>query len=197
MAARKANKDSPLDGKSPVLIAVLAAVIEKPGHGWDVARRAKRRLGPSWPVESKNIYGYVERLERDGLIRSQTEPSDGQYPKLKVYYATEEGEEARRRWRMTPLEQAVITTDLDVRLTFSDEEDIPELLDRLGERYERVLEEIEEIEITEASHVSDRHRARVINMHRSSVEMRLRAELEWLERTKQELEAERDQRSPR
>lgn len=196
MAARKTSKERPLDGRSPVPVAVLSVVIEKPGHGWDVARRAKRRLGSSWPVGSKHIYGYLERLESDGLIRSQSEPSGrGPYRMLDVYYPTEKGEAARRAWYLTPLDQGVITTDMDVRLAFSTEEDIPYLLDRLTERQERVLKEIEEIEFTKTPFVS--HRVRVINMQRASVEVRLRAELGWLEGARREFEMERDQRSQR
>ena len=100
------------------------------------------------------------------------------------------GEEARRSWRRTPLEQGVITTDLDVRLLFSTEEDIPDLLDRFAERHKRILEEIEEIAFAETPHVS--YLARVINMQRASVERRLRGELEWLEDATRELEVERD-----
>jgi DNA-binding PadR family transcriptional regulator len=190
MAARKTSKESPLDGKSRVRAAVLAVLIEKPSHGWDVARRASRRMGSSWRVDPKHIYPYLERLESDDLIRSQKERFDRQPYIREVYYVTEKGEEARRSWRRTPLEQGVITTDLDVRLLFSTEEDIPDLLDRFAERHKRILEEIEEIAFAETPHVS--YLARVINMQRASVERRLRGELEWLEDATRELEVERD-----
>jgi DNA-binding PadR family transcriptional regulator len=193
MAARKTSKESLLSGKSPVPAAVLAAVIEKPGHGWDVASRARRRMGSSWRIDSKHIYSYLERLERDGLIRSQNEPAGQKDELLDVYYPTEKGEEARREWRTMPLKQGVVPIDLDVRLLFSTEDDIPDLLKRFAEREERILEEIEDAEDAETLPVS--YLGRVINMQRSSVERRLRAELEWLEDARRELELERDRLS--
>ena len=47
-----------LDGKSPIRAAVLAALIEASGHGWDVARRAHLRWvrhGVSMPNTSIRI----------------------------------------------------------------------------------------------------------------------------------------------
>jgi DNA-binding PadR family transcriptional regulator len=172
---------------------VLAAVIERPGHGWDVASRARRRLGASWRIDRKHIYSYLERLENDGLIRSQKEPAGQKDELLDVYYPTEKGEEARREWRTMPLKQGVVPTDLDVRLLFSTKEDIPDLLERFDERHERVLEEIEDAEASETPNVS--YLAVVINAQRSSVGRRLRAELEWLEDTRRKLELERDRPS--
>jgi DNA-binding PadR family transcriptional regulator len=63
VTARKTNKKPLLSGKSPIPAAVLAAVIEKPGYGWDVASRASRRIGASWRIDRKHVYSYLERLE--------------------------------------------------------------------------------------------------------------------------------------
>lgn len=190
MAARKIRKKPLLSGKSPIPAAVLAAVIEKPGHGWDVASRASRRIGSWWPFDRKNIYTYLDRLEEQGLIRSQKEPAGQKGEPLDVYYPTEKGEEARREWLTMPLKQDVAPSDLDVLLLFSNKEDIPDLLERFDERQEQILEEIETAETGETPNVS--YLALVINAQRSSVGRRLRAEMEWLEDTRRKLELERD-----
>jgi DNA-binding PadR family transcriptional regulator len=194
VAARRTSKKPLLSGKSPIPAAVLAAVIERPGYGWDVASRASRRIGSSWRIDRKHIYSYLDRLEEQGLIRSQKEPAGLKDEPRDVYYATEMGEEARREWRTMPLKQGVVPTDLDVRLLFSTREDIPDLLERFDERYEQVLEEIEDAEAGERPNVS--YLAVVINAQRSSVGRRLRAELEWLQDTRRKLELERDRPSP-
>lgn len=193
MAARKTSKKPLLSGKSPIPAAVLAAVIEKPGYGWDVANRASRRIGSTWRIDRKGIYTYLDRLEEQGLIRSQKEPAGQKGDPLSVYYPTEKGEEARREWRTMPLKQGVNPTDLDVRLLFSTKEDIPDLLERFDERHEQLLEEIEDAEASETPHVS--YLALVINAQRASVSRRLRAELEWLADTRRKLELERDRPS--
>jgi DNA-binding PadR family transcriptional regulator len=193
MVARRTRKKPLLSGKSPVPAALLAAVIEKPGHGWDVASRASRRIGSSWPFDRKNIYTYLDRLEEQGLIRSQREPAGQKDEPRDVYYPTEKGEEARREWLTMPLRQDGAPSDLDVRLLFSTKEDIPDLLDCFDERHEQILEEIEMAEAGETPNVS--YLALVINAQRSAVGRRLRAELEWLQDTRRQLELERDRPS--
>jgi DNA-binding PadR family transcriptional regulator len=195
MVDRRTSKEAALDGKSPIRTAVLAVLIEQPGHGWDVARRASRRMGSSWRVDPKHIYPYLERLEREGLVRSQKEQSERPPYVRDVYYPTAKGEEARREWLAAPLTTGVMRTDLEVRLGFSTEEDIPDLLRALAERREEILEEIEENAASDTVRVS--YLATIINLQRSSVDKRLKAEMEWIEEARKELEAQRDQRSPR
>ncbi len=195
MVDRKTSKEATLDGKSPIRAAVLAVLIEQPGYGWDVARRASRRMGSSWRVDPKHIYPYLERLEREGLVRSQKEQSERSPYVRDVYYPTAKGEEARQEWLAAPLTTGVMRTDLEVRLGFSTEEDIPDLLRALAERREEILEEIEENAASDTVRVS--YLATIINLQRSSVDKRLKAEMEWIEEARKELEALRDQRSPR
>jgi DNA-binding PadR family transcriptional regulator len=191
VAARKTSKKPLLSGKSPIPAAVLAAVIEKPGHGWDVAVRASRRIGSTWRFDRKDIYTYLDRLELQGLVRKQKEPAGKKDEPLDVYYPTEKGHEARREWRTMPLKQDIDPTDLDVRLLFSTKEDIPDLLERFVEREDRLLEEIGDVEGRQTPNVS--YLAMVINAQRSSLERRLRGELEWLEETRRSLVQARDE----
>jgi DNA-binding PadR family transcriptional regulator len=195
MADRRTSKEVALDGKSPIRAAVLAVLIEQPGHGWDVARRASRRMGSSWRVDPKHIYPYLERLEREGLVRSQKEQFERPPYVRDVYYPTAKGEEARQEWLAAPLTTGVMRTDLEVRLGFSTEQDIPDLLRALAERREEILEEIEENAASDTVRVS--YLATIINLQRSSVDKRLKAEMEWIEEARKELEAQRHQRSPR
>jgi DNA-binding PadR family transcriptional regulator len=195
MAESKTNQAPQLDGKSPVRAAVLAAVIEQPSHGWDVARRANRRLGATSRVEPKHVYSYLDQLEDEDFVRIQRESFERPPYVRNVYYPTLKGEEARREWLATPLNTGIIRTDLEVRLVFSTEQDIPVLLRALGERREEILEEIEENAASHAVRVS--YLATIINLQRSSVDKRLKAEMEWIEEASKELEAQREQRTSR
>ena len=134
MAARRTNKEATLDGKSPIRAAILAALIEAPGHGWDVARRASLRMGSSWRVDYKHVYPYLKRLLADELVRIERETSDRKPYVLDVYHATEKGRKARRAWLAAPPTTNVVRSDLNVRLGFSTEEDIPELLRAFARR---------------------------------------------------------------
>ena len=194
MGDRRTSKEATLDGKSPIRAAVLAVLIEQPGHGWDVARRAIRRMGTSWRIDPKSVYPYLEWLEREQLVRVQRETSERPPYVRDVYYPTVEGEQARREWLAAPLVAGVTRTDLEARLLFSTCEDIPDVLRALSERREQILEEIEENAASHAVPVS--YLATIINLQRSSVDKRLKAEREWIEEATQELEASRDKRLP-
>jgi DNA-binding PadR family transcriptional regulator len=195
MADRGNSKKATLDGKSPIRAAVLAALIEAPGHGWDVARRANLRMGSSWRVEPKHIYPYLERLEADGLVRSEQKTSKRPPYIRDVYFSTEKGEQARRDWLAARPKSSVFRTDLHVRLAFSTEEDIPDLLRALAERRLDLLEEMEENAAGETPRLS--YVGTIISLQCSAVEKRLTAEVEWIEEARLELEAQHEKRSRR
>lgn len=190
MANRGTGKGIGLDGKSPIRAAVLAALIEAPAHGWDIARRANLRMGSAWRVDPKHIYPHLERLELDGLVRSEQQTFERAPYIRDVYYPTEKGAQARRDWLAARPKSSVVRTDLNVRLAFSTQEDIPDLLRALEERRLDLLEEMEENEACETPRVS--YVGTVISLQCAAVEKRLRAEMEWIEEARLELEAQRE-----
>ncbi|HXC23258.1 MAG TPA: helix-turn-helix transcriptional regulator [Solirubrobacteraceae bacterium] len=193
MAPRKTSKQATLDGRSPIRAAVLAALIEAPGHGWEVARRASLRMGISWRVEPKHIYPYLERLEADGLVRSEQQVVKRPPYVRYVYHPTERGRRARRAWLAARPRMSVFRSELHVRLAFSNEEDIPDLLRALEERRLDILEEIEQNEACETPRVS--YVGTIISLQCSAVDKRLKAEMEWIEEARRELEVQREKRS--
>jgi len=195
MADAETSKQAALDGKSPIRAAVLAALIEAPGHGWDVALRASRRMGSSWRVEPKHVYPYLRRLKASGLVRSEQRPWKRSPYVREVYYPTEKGERARREWLAAPLSTGAVRTDLQVRLAFSNEQDIPALLRALAERRLDILEEIEQNAACETPRVS--YVGTIISLQCSSVDKRLKAEMEWIDEAGRELEALREKQPRR
>ncbi|HTA96954.1 MAG TPA: PadR family transcriptional regulator [Solirubrobacteraceae bacterium] len=192
MAERETSKKATLDGKSPIRAAVLAALIEAPGHGWDIARRANLRMGSSWRVEPKHIYSYLERLEADGLAGSEQKAFKRPPYIRDVYFPTEKGEQARRDWLAARPKSSVVRTDLHARLAFSTEEDIPDLLRALAERRLDLLEEMEENEAHETLRVT--YVGTIISLQCSAVDKRLKAEMEWIDEATRELETRREKR---
>ena len=195
MADRGTSKQATLDGKSPMRAALLAVLIEAPGHGWDVAMRVNRRMGSSWRVEPKHIYPYLKRLESDGLVRSERESLERRPYVLDVYYPTEKAERARREWLARPPATGIVRTDLQVRLAFSSEQDIPDLLRALAERRTDILEEIEQNAASETARVS--YVGTIMSLQCSSVDKRLKAEMEWIDEAGRELEALREKQPRR
>jgi DNA-binding PadR family transcriptional regulator len=192
MAERRTSNEAALDGKSPIRAAVLAALIEAPAHGWDVARRANLRMGSAWRVDPKHIYPYLERLELDGLVRSEQKAFERQPYVRDVYYPTEKGKQARHTWLAARPRTNVFRSDLHVRLGFSTEEDIPDLLRALAERRLDILEEIERNEACETPRVS--YVGTIISLQCSAVDKRLKAEMDWIDEACRELAAQREAR---
>lgn len=187
MAESRTSRQTTLDGKSPIRAAILAALIEAPGHGWDVARRASLRMGSSWRVEPKHVYPYLKRLLADELVRVEREPSDRQPYVRDVYHPTEKGKQARRAWLAARPKTNTVRADLNVRLGFSTAEDIPELLRAFARRRLDILEEIEENDACETPRLS--YVGTVISLQCSAVDRRLTAEMEWIDEVCRELEA--------
>ncbi len=195
MADRGTSKETKLGGKSPIRVAVLAALIEAPAHGWDVARRANLRMGSAWRVDPKHIYPYLDRLETDGLVRSEQKTFKRAPYVRDVYYPTEKGKQARREWLAARPKTNAVRSELHVRLGFSTEEDIPDLLRALAERRLDVLEEIEENAACDTPRVS--YVGTVISLQCSAVDRRLTAEKEWLDEARAELEERHEARLKR
>jgi DNA-binding PadR family transcriptional regulator len=195
-APRRIDKTVRIDGgKSPVRAAVLAVLVEQPSHGWDVARRTNRRVGSLW-IDPKHIYSHLGWLEQEGLVRLEQESSDRHPYRRDVYYATDEGVEAREQWLAAPLASgAVGRSDLERRLLFSTKRDVPVLLRAVAYRRAQLAGEIDENAASSTVPVS--YLAAMINLQRSSVDKRLKAEMEWLAEARKELEDQRDKPSPR
>jgi DNA-binding PadR family transcriptional regulator len=173
-----------LDGRSPLRTAALAVLLEKPGHGYDVAHRINMRMGASWCLEAKHIYPVLEALEKAGLLRSEKDPSDRR--RRRIFYPTELAEQARREWLTTPTRVTIVREDIQARLAFSSEEEVPDLLRALEAYRADLLVAIEENAVADVPTRS--WLSRVMSFTRSGVDRRLMAELEWVGEVERELE---------
>ena len=81
-------------------LCLLAVVIDEPAYGYEMTRRLRER-GLS-TVGEGSIYPLLGRLERDGLVATHREASDGGPPR-KYYSASQSGRSALaegvRAWR--------------------------------------------------------------------------------------------------
>lgn len=174
-----------VSGRSRLRDAALAVLVEKPRHGYEVAREINRRLSPSGRVDRKHVYPMLKQLEKEGLLQSEQVWHGTQL--RKVFTATDRAREARRRWLEAWPARAVIQSDLQIRLAFSGEDDIPDLLRAFEERRIDILEEIEENAADEPLRAS--YLGVAMGLYRSAVDKALKAELEWIEEAVRELRA--------
>ena len=65
--------------------AILSALKDGPGHGYEVMRRLETRSGGIWRPSPGSVYPTLQMLEDEGLVRSRTQ--DG----TRVYELTDAG----------------------------------------------------------------------------------------------------------
>lgn len=77
---------------------ILALLAKQPAHGYELKIQIETALGKLWPkINVGQIYVTLKRLERDGLVRSETiEQSDR--PDKKVFELTPAGHDALVDW---------------------------------------------------------------------------------------------------
>lgn len=74
-------------GRGEVRSAVLALLVERPMHGYQIIREIEERSGGSWKPSAGSVYPTLQLLADEGLIRA--EESNGR----KIYSLTEAGRE--------------------------------------------------------------------------------------------------------
>lgn len=85
--------------------ALLVALAEREGSGYDLTRRFDRSLGFFWSATHQQIYRVLGKMAADGLATTRVEPGHGR-PDRRVYSATEAGLAELAAWtrRVTPPE---------------------------------------------------------------------------------------------
>jgi DNA-binding PadR family transcriptional regulator len=138
MAAASAEKTSWMRGPStPLRGALLGLLLERPGHGGDLANRLAARLGETWRVDTNDVYRLLEQLERTGLAESRDEPKRGNLNRTHlVYHPTERTSPALTQWMETLLPREPVRLGLQAKLSVARPEDGRRLLIAL-KAYER------------------------------------------------------------
>lgn len=105
--------------RGAIRLAVLWALADGPGHGYEVMRRMEERSGGAWRPSPGSVYPTLQMLEDEGLVRSREE--DG----TRVYELTDTGraEGATPSWgppgtdpaQLRALHEAVVDTRAAVR----------------------------------------------------------------------------------
>jgi len=81
--------------------AVLALLSEGPKYGLQLRDEFEKRTGEVWPLNVGQVYTTLQRLERDGLVDSESD-ADGEAGLQKAYRLTAEGAAELDDWLHTP-----------------------------------------------------------------------------------------------
>jgi DNA-binding PadR family transcriptional regulator len=112
--------------------AVLGLVIERPGYGYDLARRLEQRCG-SWGWERSGVYSALDQLTRDGHVRSDKAKgsnASGRSAPRAIYESTPAGVDYFREWILSSSTPSPMRQELDLKILFSGPERLPGLIDQ-------------------------------------------------------------------
>uniref|UniRef100_A0AAU2UW89 PadR family transcriptional regulator n=1 Tax=Streptomyces sp. NBC_00003 TaxID=2903608 RepID=A0AAU2UW89_9ACTN len=95
--------------------AILVSLLEKPGSGYELARRFDRSIGYFWAATHQQIYRILKRMENDGWIDAR-EVAQQNRPDKKEYSVAAAGRAALSRWLHEPIEPESVRHELAVKI---------------------------------------------------------------------------------
>jgi DNA-binding PadR family transcriptional regulator len=187
MASVSPEKTRWMRGPStPLRGALLGLLLERPGHGGDLANRLAARLGETWRVDTNDVYRLLEQLEKTGLAVSRDEPKRNNHSRTHlVYYPTEEASEALTLWMETLLPREPVRLGLQAKLSVAREEDAHRLLAALR-AYERECLMLAQL-VSPTNGSGRSWTSLCLDCTRDAVYAQLEVEITWASRTRQRI----------
>lgn len=165
--------------------AVLGLLIERPGHGYDVARRLRARFGSSGFAPT-GVYSALDQLSGEGLVRASGPlgPGGERSAPRTTYEATDSGREQFDRWMSSESSPANIRDELNMKLALSRPRDLPTLIEMAGAQERQCLARLSELRSANAN-----GRGAALSwseaadlLVRDAEARQLQARIEWLQR---------------
>ena len=120
---------------SPLNVALLGSLIDRPGYGYELAQRLRELLNPEWNLINSGVYSALGSLEEQQLIRRRRDDDDED--RRRVFYdITDLG---KRRFEQCMREDSAPAPRRDqlvAKLAVARPQDVPHLLRQLDD-YER------------------------------------------------------------
>lgn len=95
--------------------AILVSLLEKPGSGYELARRFERSIGYFWTATHQQIYRVLRRMEGDGWIDVRDVPQEAR-PDKKEYSVAAAGRAALSAWLHEPIQPESVRHELAVKI---------------------------------------------------------------------------------
>jgi DNA-binding PadR family transcriptional regulator len=187
MASANPEKTRWMRGPStPLRGALLGLLLERPGHGGDLANRLSARIGETWRVDTNDVYRLLEQLEKTGLATSRAEPKRNNHRRTHlVYHPTEETASALTVWMETLLPREPVRLGLQAKLSVAREEDAHRLLEAL-KAYERECLKLASL-VSPTDGQARSWTALCMECTRDAVYAQLQADVDWASRTRRRI----------
>jgi DNA-binding PadR family transcriptional regulator len=124
--------------------AVLGLVIERPGYGYDLARRLEDRCG-AWGWERSGVYSALDQLTRDGHVRSEkakVRAGSARSAPRAIYESTAEGVDYFREWITRSTSPSPVRQELDLKILFSGPEFLPRLIEQTWAQEQMCMDQL-------------------------------------------------------
>jgi len=165
-------------------LPLLALLAKEPAHGYELKNLLEQTFGQAYPSPNiGQIYVTLQRLERDGLVRSQ-DVVQATRPNKRVYALTKTGGEALANWVEEPSDAPRIRDDFFMKLALSPmagATDQMGLINRQRRHYLGLMRGLSEL----ASSAGDD--SPIARLLIEGAMLHLQADLDWLERCQEEL----------
>jgi len=159
--------------------AILALLAAGSAYGYEIKQAFDRLFGAAWPsINIGQIYTSLQRLERDGLVVSETVPQERK-PSRVVYRITDAGRDSLKEWFSAPGYSPRLRDDLFMKLVLAKSTGMVnpvELVRRQSEEYFQALSDLDTLVAT-ANSGDDRIERLLIE----GIALHIQADLRWLE----------------
>jgi DNA-binding PadR family transcriptional regulator len=157
---------------------ILAMLAKEPTHGYELRARLRLALGPvGEELNAGQVYVTLTRLEKAGLVASETTPGVSERPDRKVYGLTPEGQQRVAAWLTEVSWPKPDLTEFHLKLTAAFAARLADpiaIIDAQRRELLRRLRDAQRAALTEPD-VSD------AALLLEGIVLRLQADLRWLE----------------
>jgi DNA-binding PadR family transcriptional regulator len=127
--------------------AVLGLVIERPGYGYDLARRLEERFGSSGFAPT-GVYSALDQLSSEALVRSagpRAEATNERAAPRTIYEATPKGIDRFEEWMLGSSSLAPVRDELYMKIALSRPHNLSRLIELAQSQEEACLSRLEEL----------------------------------------------------
>ena len=144
--------------------AILVALSEQTGSGYDLARRFDRSIGYFWTATHQQVYKVLARMERDGWVAATVVEQDGR-PDKKRYELTDAGRAELKSWLAAPAQPEVTRSELAVKVRGAADGDVKAVLAEVHRHRELHAERLDSYLRNEKREFPDPARLRGRRLH--------------------------------
>jgi DNA-binding PadR family transcriptional regulator len=179
------NKEVRMAKINKTSYGILSLLSKKDMSGYDIKQMAKKVAPFHWSESNAQIYPILQTLEKQQLVSSCTERSNGNR-KRKIFSITPKGLEHLKAWLIEPAEPTQYREELILKLTCGEHIPIPLVIKHLEAYKNLILDQQKSIEKIQedinSKYKEDILRKMYLKMTYDHIKMVLEAKLLWCDK---------------